>query len=95
MLDIGIGAIKALCCFAVILGAALIFNYGDEKARALKHKIYQSIIIIFTALLCLVPAYKSFEGVPQLTVPGKIAFVVVAILCAISFVAIILHSNEK
>ena len=86
LIDIAFGVGRALGCFGLVLGAALIIHYADKKARAHEHKKYQSILLFVSALACLFPAYEMFDGVfATITGVEKAAFIVVAILCAITF----------
>lgn len=88
--DIISGIGKALGCFAMVLGAALIIQYADEKSRKHKHKKYQSILLLVTALGCYYPAHEMLDGLfVGMPVAEKAAFIIVALMCALTFFLII------
>ena len=98
VISILLGVGRAVGTFALIMGAALIFDYGDKQARAGEHKKYQSIMLLITALACLFPAYEMYDGVlAELHGVEKVSFIIAAILCIITFISFFLSmaSREK
>lgn len=96
LLSVILGAGKAFTTFALCMGAALIFNYAAEQSKAHEHKKYQTILLIITSLTCLLPAYNLYdEPVAGMPIAEKVSFIIIAILCIITFISFILSLGNK